>query len=338
MDSSSKYHPIEITTHNMYFHEESPIFSIDHYNNLMATSGSDNTVRIWRLELDRINYKENTYRKIQDSSISIHYLEDLKGFNKSINCVRFYKSDTLKHKGAYLLAGSSDGGKVILFNSNKAYTVRADNGDDAYELSWFENKLIVGFSSGNIEVYKIEIIDNIEKDSFESSIKTTLCFSKKIHSGTIQGITVFKNQIATHSLDGTVKVHNIIDDDFQLVSSLFNKIDLSRGLFKRILLWENLLYTFNKQNHVCVFTGSYSEENIVKKIGPLNSSVVKIIRDGDLIIICTKKSVYILENDYTVCCVDNACYMAITDAFFYLNTVFVCAMDGFITTIRLSNK
>lgn len=334
IDPSSKYFPIEITTHNIYFHEESPIYSIDNYENLIATSGSDNTVRIWTVNFNNPNYKENTYKKIQDSSISINYLEDLKGFTKHINCVRFYKYNNLNINNKYLLAASSDGGKVILFYNGKTFTVRSDTGDDAYDLAWSENQLIIGFASGNIEIYTV-IITNIDENI---NIITNLFLIKKIHENTIQGISYFNNFIATHSLDLRVKVYKLEDDTLIEINVINDNIDGSRGLFKRILLNDNFIYTFHKQNHLNVYIYPYNNENIYKKIGPLNSPVVKVLKNDDLLIICTKKSVYILDNDYTVCCVDNACFMAITDAFFYNNTVFVSSMDGFIATIRLNNK
>lgn len=334
MDVSSKFHPIEITTHNIYFHEDSPILSCDNFDGLLATSGFDGVIRIWKINFQIKSYKENCYKTAANSSISIEHFRDLSGFSRPINCIRFYKGVELKHNGDFLIAGSSDGGKIVVFDGSKKACIREADGDDCYEIAWAQDSLIAAFSSGKIEIYSLNLItyeENKMKVDFSVHIE-------KIHEATIQGISCVNHLIATHSLDKSVKVHQINNGSIVLISTVTESIDSSRGLFKRLLLIDDLLFVFSKGNCLMVYRAPFGEENLIKKIGPLNSSIVKVIKSDNILYICTKKSVYILEDDLTVCCVDNACYMAITDAFLYNNTLFISSMDGFIASVRCGMK
>ena len=78
MNSLGKLSPIEITTHNIYFHEESPILSIDIRDEQLATCGFDGVVRLWSLKFKKMKYEENVYRTAANSSIEIEHLKDLK--------------------------------------------------------------------------------------------------------------------------------------------------------------------------------------------------------------------------------------------------------------------
>lgn len=343
-----KYKPIEVTTHNIYFHEDSPILSTDIYNNIVSTCGFDGVIRLWSVNFKEMSYRDNVYRTAGNSSIQIEYYKDLTGFSKPINCTRFYKGP---HKSEFILASCSDGGKVVAFDDKNEYTIRRDDGDDAYELCWSEKYLIVGLGSGYIEIFQMiecDIHDENESNTEDQSkaihLQFKLVLREKIHEGTIQGISYNQkyNLISTFSLDKTVKIHQMNNNNLNLISVLDQKIDSSRGLFKRILFEENLLYLFNKNNTVSVICYPFKNVHLQKKIGPLNCSAVKVLTfkiDDDFILaICTKKSVYLIQNDELICCIDNACYMAITDGFVLNNTIFLSSMDGFISTIRLSKN
>ncbi|MCA9750336.1 MAG: hypothetical protein KC414_14600, partial [Romboutsia sp.] len=124
-----------------------------------------------------------------NSSIEFEFVGELKGFSKPINCIRFY-SNNIQHEFEenrniqnehseendaegininedknelnefnlrFPLAACSDSGRVILYYKDQMQIIRKDDGDDAYELCWNDNKLIIGFSSGNIEIYEIDI-------------------------------------------------------------------------------------------------------------------------------------------------------------------------------------
>ena len=113
MDPSTKYKPIEVTTHNIYFHEESPILSIDCYNGTIVTSSYDNAIRLWSLGFKDMKYRDSVYKTAINSSIGIEFCEEIEGFSKPVNCVRFHKTGL---NGSYLLAGCSDGGRVVVFH------------------------------------------------------------------------------------------------------------------------------------------------------------------------------------------------------------------------------
>lgn len=378
-DSSlQKLKPIEVTTHNLYFHEDSPILSTDFYNDIVATCGFDNAVRFWTPKFSEMKYRDNTYKTAINSSIQFEFLMEFAEFSKPINCVRFLK----KHEGnsfRFILAACCDGGKVVVITDKESFIVANDTKDDAYEICWCGYKLLVGYASGKIEVYQMtfqkEKINNPEiievykensvnqnsnnsdmassfqnefskiqnnKNEFNNSLSFELIFNQKIHTGTIQGIAFNDkyNLIATHSLDKTVKVHRLMDSNFELISIFDQKIDNSRGLFKRLLFDGDSLYIFTKNNIVNVISYPFKPIHLYKKIGPLNSTPVKIVKgnhkDNELLYICTKKSVYILNNDNLVCIVDNCCYMAITDAFSQKDTLFVSSLDGFLATVRMT--
>lgn len=348
METPLKYCPIEVTTHNIYFHEDSPILSTDFYDDQIATCGYDNTVRFWNVNMSKMKTKESSYKTAANSSISLEFNKEFKGFKKPINCIRFYKGVFLETPGMFLLAACSDDGKVMVFSDDTAYTVRAEDGDDAYDLAWTDDGLAVGFSSGKVEIYKIRIKknkneDGVPENTVNSNIKSLfemsfeLKISQKIHDGVIRGISSCKNLVATHSLDKTVKMHLIDGSKLVPVSSFGCNIDTSRGFFKRILLTERLLYIFTKNNSVSIYSYPFREIHLHKKIGPLNSPIVKIVEKEELLYVCTKKSIYVLENDKTICCVDNCCYMAVTDGFSYNKYIFfLSSMDGFISSVRLS--
>lgn len=346
MNSAKKQNPIEVTTQNIYFHEDSPILSIDIQNDQLATCGFDGILRLWNLKFKKMNYEEDVYRTAANSSIEIEHLKDLTGFSKPVNCIRFCR---LNLENQFILAACADGGKIILFTNDKSYIVPNGIDSDAYDMCWYNNLLYIAFGNGTVSCYRVDIEEDIdfniiEDDIIKDSIKLNfnLIFSQKIHDNTIQGISYNEkyNLLATFSLDKTVKIHFVEKNGLKFINSLDEKIDNSRGLFKRILFEEDLLYIFTKSNAVSIYTYHFKSKCLYKKIGSLNSSVVKVltgnINNENILLICTKKGAYILKNDNLVCLVDNACYMAITDAVIYRNTVFLGSMDGFITTIRFS--
>jgi len=336
--------PIEITTHNIYFHEDSPVLSIDIHDLTLATCGFDGTVRLWKLVYGGMDYAESVYRTATNSTIRIEYIKDLVGLHKPINCIRFCRSIT---QYSYVLAACSDGGKVMIFTDQGAVTVQCDIGDDAYDMCWDGNRLFVGFGSGAVGCYEIHV-DALEQEepspdeviSEKYKLSSKMIFIQNVHEGTVQGIAYSGKYslLATFSLDKSVKVHLVGEDGLKLISTLEERIDNSRGLFKRILFDEDCLYVFTKNSCLSVFLYPFRQADLQRKIGPLNSSIVKVlkgkIQNEDVLIICTKKSVCVMKNDRQVYHVDNACYMAITDAVFSNDTLFLSSMDGFVCSIR----
>lgn len=332
-----QFKPIEITTHNIYFHEESPILSCDEYKGMFVTSGFDNFIRFWKPSFDNMKYRESVYRTAANSSIQIDLLREVGGFTKPINCVRFNKNlVTSIENDDFMLACCTDSGKIVIITKEKTYNIRDATGDDAYELVWTTSNLIVGFASGRVESYSISIKDGL--------VEHHLDFEAKIHSSTIQGMGFNKkyNLLATHSLDKTVKIHRLDQKGLTLVSSINQGIDSSRGLFKRLLFDEEFLYIFSKNNSISVVCYPFTACHIYQRIGPLNSPVVKmldfIINSRKFIAVCTKKSIYVLEDSKLAFAIDNCCFMAVSDAFFFNSTIFVSSMDGFMATARLTEK
>ncbi|KAI5148104.1 hypothetical protein ENBRE01_0118 [Enteropsectra breve] len=414
MNDASEFSPIEVTTHNIYFHEDSPILSADSNGSLIATSGYDKVIRLWKATTRSMHYRQNIYKTAANSSVSIEHYRDLSGFSNPINCVRFGASK--EHE--FVIAGCSDGGKVMLFAPGAVHTVRGADGDDAYEVCWVGcNQLAVGFISGRIEVHQIEIyeieqedsailnasgtnpsnevtnippeenankINNIfaedkenksnipsnveeknasanDSNSKETStqkelknikISSKLLCSQKLHGNSIQGISFNAkyNFLATHSLDKTVKIHKAAwnenkEMNMESINCFEKQIDYSRGLFKRLLFDEELLYAITKQNTLKIYAAPFTEHNMFASVGPLNASIVKILKLNSLLVICTKKAVYLIEEKkgsdkhYSfVVCIDSACFLPITDAFIYDGILFVSSMDGFLTSVRLTFK
>lgn len=354
---ASKHPPVEITTHNIYFHEDSPILSADIHNEILATCGFDGVVRLWKLSFKNMNYEDSVYKTAGNSSIRIEYMRDLPGFSRPINCIRFCKSNL---GCLYLLAACADGGKVMLYTDKTECTMQNDTGDDAYDMCWSGNYLFIGFGSGRVSCYKIDIVEEPAtvpcnrpasspaclENAFNAvcstnyGIKPELMFSQRIHESTVQGISYNKKYglLATFSLDKTLKVHRVHENGLQLVSQIDQKLDNSRGLFKRILFEDDYLYAFTKNNALSVFAYPFQPVHLQRRIGPLSSSVVKAltakVQDEDVLVVCTKRSAYVFSGDELVCCVDNACYMAVTDAVIDGNTIFLSSMDGFICTVR----
>ncbi|KAM0681583.1 Chromatin assembly factor 1 subunit [Glugoides intestinalis] len=345
-ENLSEYFPVEITTHNIYFHEESPILSVDTHGEILATCGYDGVIRLWKVNFKKAYAKDNSYKTATNSSIQIDYIKDLNAFSRPINCIRFCKLDT---KLRFILAACSDNGRVVVFTENRSYVVEDGSNEDAYEVCCVKNLLFIGFSSGKVACVKMEIANTIpEHPTGETSVespelKFELLFKQKVHDGMIQGISFNENYdlLATVSLDKTVKVHKIKEDSLDLISTIDQDVDTSRGLFKRILFEGDFLYTFSKNKKVSIYCYPFKQLHLQRCIGPLNSAVVKILKPrinndkDDVLFICTKKSVYLIRNGKVLFCADDACYMAITDAVMLGKTLFLSSMDGFISTIRL---
>ena len=338
--ATEDYTPIEVTTHNLYFHEESPILSADGTGDIIATSGYDNVVRIWSVTVKPKAYSESTYRVAQNSSVSLEFMHEHAGFARPINCVKFRAAPRACGGGGcinennensgnapagagpaadgpadYLLAACADGGRIMAFTRGQAYTVREADGDDAYDMAWAGDQLYAGLASGKIVGYRME---RAADDSACGALRFSKTVEQKIHDRHIQGVTFNAKHglLATHSLDGSVKVHRIVGDSLELLDVFREKIDASRGLFKRLLFTEDCLFVFTKPNTLSVYSYPFSSAHLQRKIGPLNSSLVKVVGDdAGLLFACTKKSVYIFSGGDFVVCIDNLTFMAVTDAF-----------------------
>lgn len=326
--------PVEVTTHNLYFHEESPIFSVDGHQNVIATCGSDRTIRLWKVHFGDANYSTNVYRTAANSSIGIEHYSDITGFNRAVNSVRIQKNDL-----ELILAGCSDGGRVGVYKGGILATIRYEDGDDAYDLLWENDLLFVGFSSGNIEIFRIMENDGSSQDLDKQQIVAKLICKYKASSTTIQGLAYNKKEdvLAVHSLDKRIILLKWDGESICHLSEMKEKIDSSRSLFKRICFDDRRLFVFTKNNTVSAYIHPFTSDFCQMKIGPLDSGVVKAVSHGDVLVVCTRNSVYLFKGETFILSVLNACFMTITDAFVMNGTVFISSMDGFIATIRLDH-
>lgn len=142
---------VEVTTHNLYFHDQASIYSVDSKGSMIATSGGDNDVRIWEIERSAPKDQEFCYTNSLTSSVKIAYKHTLSAHQRAVNCVRF---------GDEYLASSSDSGHVLVwdisdFGKGLSHTVRSSDGVDVYEVAWHKSFLFVGQASGNISVYRV---------------------------------------------------------------------------------------------------------------------------------------------------------------------------------------
>lgn len=239
----TKTEKIEVTTHNLQFHEQASIFSIDHCGQLIATAGGDTDVRIWSIATPELAIEQFTYKNALTANIKITYMCTLDGHSKTVNCVRFSQK---------FLASCSDGGNVLVYKLNElqknlGYSAKFSDGDDVYDMVWNGDLLFMAQASGNVSVYRIEEIETdfvaqlgekdttsvkcededtrpvidveserhplkkravITKIQEKQSINATLLQTIKAHSDVVQGIAYCKkhNVLATQSKDRSLKL------------------------------------------------------------------------------------------------------------------------------------
>lgn len=324
----------EASTHNIYFHEDSPVLSVDAHGDTVATCGCDRTVRLWRVVAGACA-EGGVYHTAANSTVAFEHACEFGGFAKPINCIRFRGGS-----GPRLLAACADGGRVVAFIDTSTTVVREDDGDDAYDLCWGDDRLFVGFASGKVEMHALEEGDKEDSAHPEAAGKPSYRFallaSKKVHTGTIQGMSYNRKHglVGTHGLDRKAKVLLVTARELKIISVFDSDVDNSRGLFKRLLFTDDHLYAITRGNTVSVYSYPFRPVHLQKKMGPFNSSVVKIVEGAGRVFVCTKKSVYVFENDRLVVCVDSLTFMAVTDACICGDTLVVSAMDGFLASLR----
>ncbi|OAG30772.1 hypothetical protein NEIG_00256 [Nematocida sp. ERTm5] len=154
---------------NLQFHEESAIFAVDVMKakgkTIIATAGGDKAIRLWEYTYTGEEPKECfEYKTVLTEGCSIIHIYTLNKHRGSVNSLQFSKD------GKYLLSGGDTGAvyawdmQSILESTpeeeDKKYTgqpiqVRGADSTDIYEVKWFQEKILVGVSSGRIEQYKL---------------------------------------------------------------------------------------------------------------------------------------------------------------------------------------
>ncbi|CAD26432.1 CHROMATIN ASSEMBLY FACTOR 1 P60 SUBUNIT [Encephalitozoon cuniculi GB-M1] len=354
-----EWYPIEVTTHNLHFHEEASIFTMHGNDKFIATGGGDKDIRLWRVERNAPKGGDFCYTTAINSSMKIKYHSVLSGHHRSVNCVRF---------DGDLLASCSDGGEVILWIKGRPYVVKRIDGDDAYELAWGNRHLFVGFSSGSILVYQVDLAaglldatggedendPNLGASDAESchveekghlqgeGISAKLVQRIKCHGDIIQGLA-FNHRfglLTSLSKDRTGKTFLFTDRLTQIEKMEYVDGDrlfsVGRGFFRRPSYSPDgkLLYLpCCRSNSVVVLHYPFRTEHMYATIGPLDSEPLKVMCSGDRVLIATKKSLYVFLGETPLFCVDNITFMAITDGCFFDGACFVSSLDGFLSSL-----
>ncbi|KAG5860553.1 hypothetical protein KMI_01g01940 [Encephalitozoon hellem] len=354
MEELKKWYPIEVTTHNLHFHEEASIFTMHGNEKFIATGGGDRDIRLWRVEKDVSKGTDFCYTTAIDSSIKIKYHTVLSGHHRSVNCVRF---------NGDVLASCSDGGEVILWEKERPYVVRRIDGDDAYELVWGCGHLFVGFSSGNILVY--QVVSNNESDATNATneggsneasdsesfsgkdkqgVSARLVQKIKCHEDIVQGLA-FNNRfnvLTSLSKDRTGKTFLFTDKLVEIEKMEYYDNDklfsTGRGFFRRLSYSPDgkLLYLVCcRSNSVVVLHYPFRMEHVYATIGPFDSEPLKVVCERDKVFVTTKKSLYMIAHNRLGFCVDNISFMTITDGHVFDGICFLSSLDGFVSSVRM---
>ncbi|KAM0687149.1 Chromatin assembly factor 1 subunit [Conglomerata obtusa] len=216
MKNIENWFPIELTTQNLYFHENASIYSIASSKNTLLTAGGDKEIRSWSLEhidsdLQPLKIEENFIcNEANQSSVKINYNKTFSHHSKTVNCVRF--SDC-----GQFFASCGDGGEVVVCKGEEKVVVKEKDGDDCYELVWMENHIVVGTATGKLLVYAMEHIElqnKIIKDdlndnnenvlSYEHN-KTNDCVQVENNKDLFENQKHFANEMENHDKDTNIQ-------------------------------------------------------------------------------------------------------------------------------------
>jgi chromatin assembly factor 1 subunit B len=355
-----EFYPVEITTHNLHFHDEASIFTVDSNGEYLATGGGDKDIRLWKIEKEECKSRDVCYTTALNTTIKISYHAVLSGHQRAVNCVRFNSS---------LLASCSDGGEVIVWEGESPTAIRGIDGDDAYELVWGKDHLFIGFSSGSIRVYRIETLSGcsagedinslsgeVQKNRIApilldsdlrhepKRIVATLVQQIKCHSDVIQGLAYNAKHGLLTSLgkDRVGKTFAFSSKLVQIEKMEYTEKDrifaAGKGFFKRLAYSEdgNFLYLVGcASNTIVVLHYPFRIEHVYATIGPLDSEPVKVICSSPFLYIATKKSLYIFYGREMLFCVDSICFMSVTDGCMMGGVCFLSSLDGFLASVRI---
>lgn len=351
-----KYAPIELTTHNIHFHEESPVLSITAHGEHIATCGNDGAVRLWKCTFKEDILLENVYHTAANSSAQLEYVKDLSVGAAGVNCIRFGAVD-----GALVLALCTDSGKVVVIvdplgEKSREVVVRGAGAVAAFEVCWGAGLLFAGFGDGTVEAYELCVKTAVgaaaegtaaEGTSKAAAVAVGRTGSVNPSGTTVQGLAFNSRHglLAVHTLSKTVRVYSVAlaagttlagkAIQFISIAEHTANVDGAHGLFKRLAFFDDRLAIFTKNGTVSVFSAPFSPENILLRIGPLESPVVCAKAHGAYFFVCTKRGMHAFRKDCHLFSVQNACFMTITDIAVLKGTVFLSSLDGFLASVRL---
>lgn len=362
MEGLKEWGPVEVTTHNLYFHEDASVFTMDGNGGLVATGGGDKDIRLWRVEKGSPKDKDFCYTTAASSSVRMKYHGVLSGHRRSVNCVRF---------AGDLLASCGDGGEVIVWGGEAPHVARKMDGDDAYEVVWGNGHLFVGLSSGSIAVYRVDVQRASERSGEEDKgdlgqdgcgrsllddeggggygdagtrVSSALVQSVKAHADVIQGLA-FNDRFGLLTSLGKDRVGKTFLFDTRLVE--IEKMEhmgddkvfsAGKGFFRRLCYSPDgkLLYlACCRSSSVVVLHYPFRMEHVYATIGPLDSEPLKIMCSGNRLFVGTRKSLYVFVEQKAVLCVNNISFMAITDGCVFEGVCFVSSLDGFLSSLRM---
>ena len=111
-EGQNAFQPIEVTTHNLTFHESPNITSLDYKNNFIMTSGQDKAVRLWEVAVTDKNkfYTGNCHKTAVNTSLKISFVREFTKFNDPVSIVRIYRETN-----DFIFAVGTEAGAIYYF-------------------------------------------------------------------------------------------------------------------------------------------------------------------------------------------------------------------------------
>ncbi|KAI5189124.1 chromatin assembly factor 1 subunit B [Nematocida minor] len=309
---------------NLQFHEESAIFSVDTMEKdgktIIATAGGDKAVRLWEYEYTGEEPKEEfEYKTALSEGCKINHIFTLVKHKGSVNTLQFSRD------GRYLITGG-DTGTVFLWDMEKILQstsmeedkkyegqpvlVREADNSDIYEVKWFNDRIIVGTSTGRVEQYTIthpstgenektsekesgdkENSASKEKKANASSVKIRVieeyaptviakCISsKQSHKDVVQGIACTDKIFATFGNDRVVKIFSESGKIIQKLSKRSLITDKHTLFFRRL--------SFTEDGSLYLPSGAYEGKHTVHLLSPPGYTVTQTIQAFPSSTVCT---------------------------------------------------
>lgn len=340
-------HCCEALKIDLQMHEEAAIFSVDAIlrkeSYLVATGGGDKAVRLWKYLYSQTGEQKDlfVYRTASSIPYVIEHMATLKRHQGSVNCIRFspckkYLVTTGDTGSVYawdidkILSSALEGGDLVY--TGQPIRVRDADGTDIYDLGWMKDKIIIGTSGGQIEIYSlvkrsIECSDksvspilsdsNNNPNNAINKITTTIKFrvvegrdperyegklimKRKMHRDIIQGVSCTEKTIASYGNDRVLK---IFESNGKMVKKFNRKsfiTDKHPFFFRRMSFTEDeSLYIpacTDANTHVVLFFKA-PEYSPSKAIGPFLSSPGNVHIAGNTIFVSEGRNIYVFNRN-----------------------------------------